>query len=239
MKKIILITLAIAVIGTGAFFFIRHKMKVDDMNEKLQSCIGKDQGLTETILKTEDESSSISYKELFELCEKSVKDRTDMLIELRGLYPNLESVLRDSLVGFLNSENELIRSKSQSYRKSMNLGTEYDSFNDAMSDWRTSSSSYMTDYYHKRIADSVKEIVKGAKGLKEDVQTFYDTFKLLVEKEKGLDKVMDSEGLRFDPIFGKYQKSTLKFMNDQTEYADLLLNKFSKENDYILANWKL
>jgi hypothetical protein len=238
MKKAIILIVVTAVVAVGAFFFIRNKLKVDEMNEKLQSFIGKDQGITETILKTEDESSSISYQELFDLCEKSVKDRTDMLVELRGLYPNMESTLRDSLIGFLNAENELSRSKSQAYRKSMNANTNYESYNDATSD-RRNGSYLMADYYKKRIYEACKETLDDAKGLKENVQTFYDNFKLLLEKEKSLGELMKDEDLRFTPIFAKYQPSSLKFLNDQNKLADLYMNILNPEYDYMLKNWSL
>lgn len=236
MKKFILIGSLIAVVAVAAGIYINHRMKISNLNEQLQSAIGKDQGITETILKVESESSSMSFQELFELCEKSVKERTDMLIELRGLYPDMQSKLKDSLIEFLNAENELIRSKSQSYRKYLNVSTGNDSYKDLMKDW-SSASYYMSDYYHKRIADKVYELIKDAEEMKDDTQRFYDQFKLLTSKEKSLSAIMNDEGLRFTPIFSKYQESTLKFMNNNVEYADLILNKMNKDKETIQKSW--
>jgi len=56
-------------------------------------------------------SPSITYKEIFGLCDKSIESRTNLIIELRGLYPNIKYDLKEKLVDFLNSENELVRSK--------------------------------------------------------------------------------------------------------------------------------
>ena len=232
MKKFILVGSLIAVIAVSGGFYINHRMKISNLNEKLQSAIGKDQGITETILKIENESSSMSFSELFELCEKSVKDRTDMLIDLRGLSPDMQSTLKDSLIEFLNEENELIRNKSQSYRKYLSVSTGSDRYDEILKDWR-SSSYYMSDYYHKEIAEKLYELIKDAEDMKSNVQTFIDKFQSLTKKEKGLANLMKEEGLRFEPIFTKYQESNLKYMNNSMEYADLIINKMNKDKPTI------
>lgn len=223
MKKFILEGCLIAVVAVAAGFYISHRMKISNLNDKLQTAIGKDQGITETILKVETESSQMSFSELFELCDKSVKDRTDMLIELRGLYPDMQSVLKDSLIEFLNAENELIRSKSQSYRKYLNVSTGKESYDDLVEGY--SSVSYGTEYYRKRLANKMYEVLEDAEDMKDDVQKFIDKYQTLTEKEKSLENIMKNESLRFTPIFSKYQEANIKYMNNSMQYAELVINK--------------
>jgi hypothetical protein len=231
MKKFILVG-GLTLIVLAAGFYINHRIKMSNLNEKLQSAIGKDQGITETILKIENESSSMSFSELFELCDKSVKERTDMLIDLRGLSPDLQSTLKDSLIEFLSEENELVRNKSQSYRKYLNVSTGSDRYDEILRDWRTSS-YYMSDYYHKEIAEKLYELIKDAGDMKSNVQAFIDKFKILAKKEKSLADLMREEGLRFEPLFTKYQESNLKYMNNSMEYANLIINKMNKDKPTI------
>ena len=101
--KIISIIVVCIVVGVAMTFYINQRMKVADLNEKLTQTIGKDQGLMEIILKIP--GSEITYGEVFELCDKSVNDRIELIITLRGLYPNMKSDLKDSLIDFLSIEN--------------------------------------------------------------------------------------------------------------------------------------
>lgn len=79
-------------------------MKISSLYSKLEEAVGKDAGYTETIIKVEAEASSMTYKELFDLCEKSIEGRTNLIVELRGLYPEIKSELKEKLIDFLNAE---------------------------------------------------------------------------------------------------------------------------------------
>jgi len=215
--------LSIAAIA-AAGFYLNHKMKISKLNDKLQSALGKDQGITETIIKVEKESGSMSFKELFELCDKAVKDRTDMLIELRGLYPELRSTFKDSLIEFLNAENELTRSKSQSYRKFLDVSSEEESYKRLVDDY-VSSSYDMGSYYRRDICDKCNEIIKDADEMKSDVETYYVNYNLLIAKEISLDSIRKKEGLVFSPIFSKYGESNLKYLNSTLDFGNSASNK--------------
>lgn len=232
MKKILLIAGLIVIVGVIGGFYIHHRIKISNFNEKLQIAIGKDQGITETILKAENESSSMSFNEMFEMCDKSVKERTDMIIELRGLYPEMQSQLKDSLIEFLNEENELIRNKSQSYRKYIDLKVGYDSYRETIKDWKNAS-YYMDDYYHRSIAEKFYEVIKDADNMKDYLQTFYFKYQALMQKEKYLTTLMDEEGLRFNTIFSKYQKSNISYYSSSQDYVKYILERISDDKPTI------
>lgn len=215
MKKFILLGCLIAAVAAG--FYINHRIKIYNFNEKLQTMIGKDQEMTETILKAESESSQMTYGELFEFCDKSVKERTEMLMELRGLYPDIESVLKDSLREFLNAENQLVRLKSQSYRKFLTVSTSSESYIEAGYRYRHLS------YYEKEMRHkAIRELLEDANDMKDGLQTFMETYETVTEMEKSLEKLMKKEGLKFTPIFSKYQEANQAYVNTSLQYVELV-----------------
>ena len=235
MKKYIIFS-AIAIILVASGFYVNHKITISKFNEKLQKTILKDQGLTETILKIEKESSSISYRELFELCDKSVKDRTDIIVDLRGLSSEIESSLKDSLIEFFNAENELIRSKSQAYRKSMSLSSDLKYYKEEEARW-IKADLYVKDIYRSTMRSKLHEILEEATGLKENVQTFINQFNLLTKMEDEIDKLMKSEDLKFNPIFKKYSSANISFMNENIQLADFIINTYKADDEYMQLNW--
>jgi hypothetical protein len=128
------IAVLVTVLGIGGFFVGDHYLTVARLNERLEEAVGRDSGLTETILKIEAESGSMTFAELFSLCEKSVEDRTNLIVELRGLYPDIDSEVKNALVQHLTAENELIRQKSGFYRKQMAVSTAMELYLDELSD---------------------------------------------------------------------------------------------------------
>jgi hypothetical protein len=59
MKKIFFSAIAIVAVF-GSYWAYKHYSKLSLLNSKIQEAIGKDRGLTETILKIETESGTIS-----------------------------------------------------------------------------------------------------------------------------------------------------------------------------------
>ena len=216
MKKYILLGCLIAVVAIG--FYISHRMKISNFNEKLQTIIGRDQEMTETILKAETEGSQMTYGELFEFCDKSVKDRTEMLMELRGLYPNMESVLRDSLRDTLNAENKLVRLKSQSYRKFLDVSVGKDSYDETRESY-IHSNEYNRKMYFKMYRNSLNKIMEDIADMTDVLHTYRETYETVTEMEKSLENLMKNENLKFTPIFSKYQEANQAYVKTSLKYA--------------------
>jgi len=104
---------AAMLIATGLALvpFARQQYRLYGLKARLQEAIARDAGYTETILKLEKDAPSVTYQELFELCDKSINKRTDLIAEVRGLYPDVNAPAKEKLIEYLNSVNGFVRSK--------------------------------------------------------------------------------------------------------------------------------
>ena len=200
---IMAIAVLVTVLAIGAFFVGNHYLAVTRLNERLEAAVGRDSGLTETILKIEAESGSMTFAELFSLCEKSVEDRTNLIVELRGLYPDIASEVKNSLVQHLTAENELIRQKAAFYRRQLAVNTALELYLDEVSDPPTSY--YGWDYYKNRVAKLKNEATEAKSEMVAAGTQFVKTYETLVQQEKSLGEQMDRAGLRFVRVFEKYK----------------------------------
>ncbi len=200
MKKniIILISiLGIAITGVCAAYYIKNRIRLSEIKEKLSETIGKDQGLTEIILKIP--QSDITYGEVFDLCSKSVDERNKLIVELRGLYPNMENVIKDSLIDFLSIENDLVRDQSQCSRRYMEYSSEKKRFN-------TLRQSEYSDYYSSTFSEIRKEMEENLQKYMESRKSFEENYRSLLIKEASLNKIMKNNDMRFMLMFVKYKE---------------------------------
>jgi zinc-ribbon domain len=205
----ILLALSVLVmaLGIGGFLIGKHYLAVARLNERLEEAVGKDSGYTETILKIEAESGSMTYAELFSLCEKSIQDRTNLIIELRGLYPSVDSDLKDALVEHLTSENELIRQKAGFYRKQMAVNTALELYLDELKD--PPSSYYGWDYYETRLAKLKSDTSEAMSAMIAEGTEFVKSYEALIQREKSLDEKMNHADLRFVRVFEKHKAQNI------------------------------
>jgi hypothetical protein len=193
------------------------------LKEKLEEAIGKNSGYTETILKIEADASNMTYKELFDLCDKSIQDRTNLIIELRGLYPDINYELKEKLVNFLNDENIIVRAKKAFYRSSMGFSSAMKSYTDHISD--IPSSSFAREYYLKRSVSLKNELIKEIGDILSSSEDFKTNYNKLCKQENEISNMMKSEGLRFPLLFQNFQSHNL----NAVEKAKSVAEKFKKE----------
>jgi hypothetical protein len=202
------ITVLVAALGIGGFFVGSRYLAVARLNERLEEAVGRDSGYTETILKIEAESGSMTFAELFSLCEKSIEDRTNLIVELRGLYPDMDSEVKNALVQHLTAENELIRQKVGFYRKQLAVNTALELYMDELAD--PPSSYYGWDYYKARVAKLKTDTSKAMSEMVTEGTEFVKTYESLVHREKSLGEQMDQAGIRFIRVFEKYKGQNVK-----------------------------
>lgn len=188
----LVVAVLVVVLGVAGFFVGSHHLAVARLNERLEEAVGRDSGYTETILKIEAESGSMTFAELFALCDKSVSDRTNLIVELRGLYPSIDSEVKAELIDHLTAENELIRQKAAFYRKQMALNSALESYLDEMAD--TPSSYYGWDYHRARVAKLKAEATKAVAALVTDGTQFVETYQKLVSREQRLGSRWSGQG---------------------------------------------
>lgn len=158
----------------------------------------------------------MTYSELFEFCDKSVKDRTDIIVELRGLNSEWESLLKDSLVKFLNAENELVRNKSMAYRKSMSLSSNISRYDELYVQWSNATYRGNGYIYKPDLKKLIIEMMDDAEDIKNSVDKFIRQYNLLSDLEDNIASLMKDNNLLFNPIYKKYSESNLEFMNSSS-----------------------
>lgn len=222
LKLLFVISLSTCAIIFGIYLFLEQQ-KVNDLNNKLEEALNKDAGFTETILKIESESSGMSYKELFDLCEQSVIQRTDLIVHLRGLYPEINSQLKDSLVEFLTVENELVRNKSRVYRASMNYNSNMEDWEENHRDWNISD-YYLSSYYSNRSTKLIEEMSDNIIESEDSNIKHWLSYGRLILKEKVIANLMKVNDLRHVQIYKKHFKSNESFFHE-TNTLDSLRRK--------------
>jgi len=140
--------------------------------------------------------------ELFSLCDKSIDDRTNLIIELRGLYPEIDYELKEELLEFLNHENELTRAKRAFYRHQLTMSGSRERLQEHVSD--VPSSHYGWDYYEKRTGSLKTKLIKAVTDIISSADTFKSNYIKLVEQQSASSTSMSAEGIRFPTIFKKY-----------------------------------
>ncbi|HPG40233.1 MAG TPA: hypothetical protein PLP19_14715 [bacterium] len=209
-----IVIIAILILGTK---FGYNYYRVFQLKHKLEEAIGKNAGYTETILKVESEASGMTFKELFDLCEKSIADRTNLIIELRGLYPDINFELKEKLIIFLNDENELIRAKRAFYNHQLDFTSSVELFQNHISD--TPTSLYGWDYYTKRTNLLKSELIQEITKIINSADNFKSNYVKLVEQENILTNSMNNENIRFPTIFKQYEESNIKLADDSITTA--------------------
>jgi len=202
--------ISLIIVFAIAGYFVNRQMKLSTSSSKLEEAVGRDAGYTETIIMAEDEASSMSYQELFELCDKSIEERTNLLVELRGIYPEIQRELKTKLISFVNSENELIRQESRLYRSELAFSLASKSLKDAKKDYFSSLNSYDLERLRKKIT----EVTNAMYEMAGNNIIFVSNYKAVLEEESDIKIAMDQEGLRF---VRKYQQSNLEEIRNQVQ----------------------
>lgn len=224
LQKALLSALATVILlgGVGAFSY--HEYQLHGLKQRLSEAIGKDLGLTETILRVESDSSKITFAELFDLCNKSVEQRTNLIVELRGLYPEIDFEFKSHLVEYLTAENEFVRAKRDYYRKVMEQNNVLESFKEQLSD--TPASVYGWDYYRDRLRQEKAKALEAARNAEEGADEFLKAYETMSGKEQGIAKEAEYAGLRFSPIFQRHAGDNRKGAEGEKELAKKFASMF-------------
>lgn len=206
-----------ALVGIFGYRYYRTSL----LNNKLEEAMGRDAGYTEMILNIEAESPDITLKELFELCNKSINNRTKLIIDLRAVFPNLKSHLRDKLIEFLNAQNQLVRSKRNFYQKKLAFSTTQVLFNEALQGMP--SPRYLSDYDLDRACSIGSQWEHSASDLVESANDFFVAYHNVLEQETELTGEMASARIRFSAVFRKYQKNNITMVEDAKKIAQAAL----------------
>jgi hypothetical protein len=208
---------------SGAVVVVQHLKRDSEIKAKLEEAIGRDAGYTETILKLESDSSHITFGEFFSLCDKSVEERTNLIVELRGLYPSVNNATKENLIDFLNAENDAVRSKRDLYRRKMQLSSAMDTFTEAVRD--RPSSEYAWDYYREHVARVRREVSDAAKELQGSAAGYAESYQKSLKLEAAVAQSASQLGVRFKPIFKQFDVSNATQGKEAGDFATQVLAK--------------
>ena len=176
-KKLLVSVLFVVIVGFGGGLFAYQQYQLQGLKEKLGEAIGRDLGLTETILNIESESSKMTFAEVFGLCDKSVENRTNLIVELRGLYPEMDYQMKTKLVAYLTHENEFVRAKRD---------------------------FYAMDFCSNRVRQLKASLIEKSADAEKSADEFTKAYENMAKEEAATANEARSAGLRFEPIFQKY-----------------------------------
>jgi hypothetical protein len=208
----------VVIVGAGRLAYHAYRMHV--LRQRLGDAIGRDVGLTETILSINSGSSKITFGEILELCNKSVETRTNLIVELRGLYPEMDYRLKTRLIEYLSSENEFVRATRDYYRKEMELSSAMDSYTEALKE--PPSSEYGWDFYYDRVRQLKAKSLESAREAEKSADEFLTAYDKMAKEEVAISQEARDSGLRFEPVFQKYAKGSQKSAQGTKQIAGLL-----------------
>jgi hypothetical protein len=223
MKPVRIVTIVVcaAILAVFAGILGNRFYRYSAMKDKLQEAVSKDAGYTETLLRIESESSHMTFGELFALCDKSIEGRTNLIIELRGLYPSINPKLKDELIDYLNAENEFARAKRGFYRKQMQYSSAVDLYKDAVED--VPASYYGADFYRANTARRKRETNDASLELQRSADNFLESYGKVLVVEDGMARAASTSGVRFVSIFKEYEKENRTAATNIQQYASAAL----------------
>ncbi len=124
----LLITLLVCAAGlSGIGFFGAQWYEVMAAKARLNREQDMNSGYTEGLLKVGVTDHTTPDSEFYDLCDKSIRWRTDIVAELRGSHPELDSALKRDVITYLENDNAFTRAKRSLYEDEMNFLKLYDS----------------------------------------------------------------------------------------------------------------
>jgi hypothetical protein len=211
------LVLLVVLIAYGGVRYYGHQQLLEHLNRAM----AKDAALAETVLKIESDSSHVTYGELFDLCDHSIKEREDLIIELRELQPGIRPEIRDQLIAHLNQENDFVRVKREYYRKSLDLSNAEDEVKNA-----SEEHVYDSETWENRLSDAKRRSKQRALELEEAVSGFTAAYGTVMEDEKKLIPKANASGISLRPVFSRYEKSNKEIANKSLQFAVLLYSKY-------------
>jgi hypothetical protein len=224
------ITLALALIALFAYPRYRAARELADRKRQIAEALAKDAAFTETLLKMELESTGVTYKELFDFCDKSIDRRNILIVEMRVDATVLAPNTNAALIGFLNAENGFARAKRALLSASLELETSKRIRNDRTAGfWAAlSRSKEETKRRHmdeagadlaesKRYLDtlplSTANVQEAARTAAASVSRFRSACEILNSNERELAAAMSGSGMPFRPVFAPYYQQSIAKAN--------------------------
>jgi hypothetical protein len=245
-SRVAAVVLAMVVIAAAvAYPRYRAARQLAEKQQRIEEALAKDAAYTETLLKMELESTGVTYKELFDFCEKSIDQRNTLIVEMRVNTAALAPMIGAAIIDFLNAENGFARAK----RAFLNASLEFDTAKQAQADnnagfdavaRRTRNSARgERQTARERLAEAEANLAEleaylrvgptlaarvreSAQTIITSISSFRAACESLISKEKKLVSESAASGMAFRPVFAPYYQQSIEKANETEKKTKIL-----------------
>lgn len=175
-----------------------------EMRSKLPGLAQKASSNLELVMKG-DQSESITWKEMFDTCDKTVKALEDIKIELKGLSPGVEYAPRAELLSYLDLSIEIVRQKNSLYRNIFEVSNALD---------RAKRYDGSSEYEIKAKFEAIDEAKQALQKANEGAAKLETMYQNGLTKEAYIASLFSEKGMPFEKILEKYQESNRKLIEN-------------------------
>lgn len=238
MKRSLIAVVGLVALIAALVVYPRYRA-ARDLEEKKQSiaqALAKDAAFTETLLKMELESTGVTYKELFDFCDKAIDQRNTLIVDMRVTTISLAPNTAVAVIDFLNAENGFARAKKAFFSATLELAAAMQAQKDAKTEfyatlaraqeWLNRKNVEQVDgslaessvYFRTapRLAASVKE---AAQNTVAGIGGFRAACESLMSKEKKLVSETAASHMPFRPVFAPYYQRSIEKANEAEKKA--------------------
>lgn len=207
-------------VGIGLALLWQNWQRNRLLKEKLEETIGRDAGSAEVVLKFEAEAKTATIDEAFRLFDKAIDDRTALIAELRGLYPDLANDFKAELIEYLIRENELVRSKRLMYQKMLGVSM---ATKVVEAQLRIMEQFAQFGIGTQTLIEEVEELKKRASELQGYAEGFWQRYEEVCRYEGRMESRAASLDIRFVSVARKFRNGNRKIKDDATRTAEGML----------------
>lgn len=209
-----LLIIVVALGLAAAMFGVRtwqEQQRLGKLRAAVQTVIGKDNGYTEVLLKIEADASSMNYEELFSLCDRTIKGRNDLLVDLRGLGASGDFPVVEQIVAFMDMENEWVRAKRSFYQRQMTLNGEAKRYTSLVAEVKAYQPAFseLEKFRHKELTARM-QMVDASRALESAATILASLYQLAVAQETRLEAALAAAGFRKARLFSHHRQANMK-----------------------------
>jgi len=197
----------------------------------IEDLLKKDFASIEMILKLK--GSVDDYEETINICDRAIQERTELCAGLRGFNINIYPDLREKLLNFINSENELVQAKKTIYLKEKYFFIKLAGLEKFTAN-KVNSPEKIERYisFNREIPDLILEIGKS-------VDDYGNIYEKVLSEENDLEKDMKKVSINFSSVLKVYHLSNKEMTEDINKYVEtikidrLLKNELTADTVFI------
>ena len=218
----IILFIIIACVSTVVSLNHQSHLRTKELHDALELALSKDQRMTEAILNLELDTTKMTFNEIFQRYSQSVADRTTLIDQVRGFYPEVNDPLKSDLAGYFSAENGFVEAKRDLFRKSIELSLDMDLFREQVKE--RPDSPYRQEFLRERTRQLKEKALAAAGDAEKSATDFLVLYDKMLKQEGGMSQEAHNAGLRFESIFQKHAIGNQKTAHAVEESAQQVAN---------------